>query len=127
MNFRSSLRSLLSLAHLIDRPALCVRFVADNPDRDMLAPGTLYIVGDKNFQKWAVMRCPCGCGDPIMLSLSKSRRPSWTADVDWLERPTLDPSIRQTSGCYSHFWVQGGRLVWCGDTGKPWRAKGRLQ
>lgn len=123
MDLRAGLRSLLSYTGVITKPEMAAVYVIDNPDRETLAPGTLYVVGDKRFQKWAVLRCPCGCGDAIMLSLSKTRRPSWSVEVDWLGRPTLDPSIRQTSGCYSHFWLRRGKLDWCGDTGQPWRRR----
>jgi hypothetical protein len=88
---------------------------------DHLPPRLLVLVGEGHFHKWAYLACPCGCGNPIMLSLSKTKRPAWHVGVDWLGRPTIEPSARQTAGCYSHFWLRKGRIDWCGDTGKPWR------
>lgn len=120
MAFGAYIRSALAFAGFIRRPDLAARYVPDHPDRDTLAPGELYVVGNSQFQKWALMRCPCGCGESIMLSLSRKQRPSWSVEIDWLGRPTLAPSIRQTSGCYSHFWLKGGHLSWCEDTGRPW-------
>lgn len=55
-----------------------------------------------------------------MLSLSKSTRPRWSVTIDRLGRPTLQPSVRQVAGCYSHFWVRRGAVEWCGDTGRAW-------
>lgn len=120
------IRSALAFVGVIRRPEMSAHYLPDHPDRDALAPGELYVVGNSQFQKWALMRCPCGCGDSIMLSLSRKQRPSWSVGIDWLGRPTLHPSVRQTSGCYSHFWLKRGELTWCADTGQPWPvAEGR--
>jgi Family of unknown function (DUF6527) len=119
----SRLRSLLSFVGIIRKPDVSARYVDDHPDRNTMVPKELYVVGDRRIQKWALMRCPCGCGETIMLSLSRKRRPSWSVQIDWLGRPTLQPSIRQTDGCYSHFWLKGGQLLWCVDTGKRWPSK----
>ncbi|MGB4950377.1 MAG: DUF6527 family protein [Rhizobiaceae bacterium] len=66
--------------------------------------------------KWACFRCPCGCGETIKLSLSKNRRPRWTAISDWLKRPAISPSVRQTNECRCHFWIRQGRIDWCKDS-----------
>jgi hypothetical protein len=120
MRLSDFLRSLLEAIGIVGRADLAAQFVAEHPDPQSLRPGELYVVGNRQFQKWALFRCPCGCGETIMLSLSTKRRPSWTASIDWLGRPTLHPSVRQTAGCYSHFWLKQGRLDWCPDTGKQW-------
>ncbi len=96
-----------------------VTTIADHPDLDALAPGRIYVVGGPTFQKWAFLKCPCGCGEPIMLSLSQKRRPRWRIDRDWYGRPTVKPSIWQTAGCCSHFWIKQGRIHWAADTGRP--------
>lgn len=53
-----------------------------------------------------------------MLSVSMNRRPRWRTLVDWLGRPTVEPSIRQVNECRCHFWVCCGRVVWCADLGR---------
>lgn len=121
MRLVSILRSSIAYLGIIKTPDLVAELVADHPDREQLQQGRLYLVGDRRFQKWAVMACPCGCGESIMLSLSQKKRPSWSVAWDWLGRPSVDPSVRQTAGCYAHFWVRRGRVEWCGDTGRPWR------
>lgn len=108
----------LEFLGVIPKTGHVTQFVVDHPDRESMASDRVYVVGDRAFQKWATFRCPCGCGDTIMLSLSQKRRPSWTVVSDWLGRPTLDPSVRQTGGCYSHFWLRRGSIEWCADTGK---------
>ncbi|WJY23323.1 DUF6527 family protein [Fontisubflavum oceani] len=50
------------------------------------------------------------------MSLSKNRRPRWTAMSDWLRRPTISPSVRQTNECRCHFWIHQGRIDWCNDS-----------
>jgi hypothetical protein len=124
MALRDIFRSGLAVVGIIRRPAMSANYVDDQPDCQAMTSGQLYVVGNAKFQKWALMRCPCGCGETIVLSLSRKQRPSWSVDVDWLGRPTLEPSIRQTAGCFSHFWLKGGALSWCADTGKLWPPRG---
>ena len=65
-------------------------------------------------ENWCVgLRCPCGCDDTIELLLVREGRPRWDIIIDGHGRPTLNPSIWRSSGCCSHFWVKGGRIVWC--------------
>ncbi len=99
------------------------RMSAHHPELATLKPGILYVVGGIDYQKWAFLTCPCGCAESIMLSLSKKRRPHWQVDVDWLNRPTVRPSIWQTEGCYSHFWIKKGTIHWTPDSGRPHRSR----
>lgn len=110
-------RKVLVWCGLINRPDLVGTIVEDFPAPDELASGLLHVVQDGNRRKWACMPCPCGCGHRLQLSLSAASRPRWTVDLDWLERPTLHPSVRETDGCRAHFWVRQGRVEWCADTG----------
>ena len=105
---------------LVQRPQLVAEIVPSNPSPNSIPAGSLIVVGGKDYQKWAYFKCPCGCGETIMLSLSKRTRPSWTVSIDSRGRPTVNPSVRQVAGCFSHFWVQAGQVVWCRDTGRPW-------
>ena len=91
----------------------------DYPETSALPPGLLLVVGGPGYQKWAYLTCPCGCRQPIMLSLSATRHPNWKVRIDWFNRPTIEPSIWQTDGCCSHFWVKRGRIDWVGDPGTP--------
>lgn len=63
---------------------------------------------------WSVgMRCPCGCGDSVELTILEEVRPRWDVTVDSAGRPTLHPSVWRKNGCRSHFWVRRGRIYWC--------------
>ncbi|WP_306609890.1 DUF6527 family protein [Paracoccus yibinensis] len=63
------------------------------------------------------MRCPCGCGERLQLSLARERRPRWRLEVDHLGRPTLAPSVRMQDGCRAHFHLRSGKVEWCRDSG----------
>lgn len=112
------IRYLLILLHVIKRPDLVGRVVAQHPAIEDLVAGVLIVVEDGAIQKWVCFRCPCGCGEKIMLSLAAQRRPHWTVTLDWLGRPTLSPSVRQVTQCRSHYWVKRGKLEWCADSGQ---------
>jgi hypothetical protein len=111
------IRRLLESVGWIPVTKLVRHLSADHPDLAALPAGLLHIVGGRDYQKWAYLKCPCGCGAPIMLSLTPARRPHWKVTADWLDRPTVVPSIWQTDGCFSHFFVRQGQIDWVEDTG----------
>jgi hypothetical protein len=113
----SVVRKILVLLRLIPKPDFVSRGVVSHPNPEDIAPGEIVIVGDVKYRKWACFRCPGGCGETILLSLNKSRRPSWHVFLDWLKRPTLHPSVRQLNECQCHFWIRKGRVDWCKDSG----------
>lgn len=86
---------------------------ATHPNRASVAVGDLVVVRDGEHLKWACMRCPGRCGADIKLSLNPSRRPRWTVVRDWLDRPSVSPSIHRRDGCGCHFWIRRGRVEWC--------------
>lgn len=82
----------------------------DLPDKP--SDEKLYIVGEEGVYWLAAMKCPCGCGDLIQLSLSENSHPRWRlAGTD--TQPTLFPSINRTVGCKSHFHLRNGSVLWC--------------
>ena len=107
---RSKLREVLSQVGLIRKPRYVATDVSDNPAPGTLVFGVFLVVRSGRTPKWAYLFCPCGCGEIIMLSLSSARRPRWTVSVDFLGRPTVWPSIHQTAGCRSHFWLRKGNI-----------------
>jgi hypothetical protein len=113
---KTFLRNVCQLIGAIDRPDLVVRVMATHPTPEQLKPGVLVIVRDGTIEKWACMMCPGGCGEKIMLSLSRNRRPHWAVTEDWLGRPSLSPSVWQRQSCGCHFWVRNGRVDWCADS-----------
>jgi hypothetical protein len=64
-------------------------------------------------EAWSVlMRCPCGCGQPVELPLICEARPRWSLRVDQERHPTLAPSVWRQEGCRAHYFVKGGKVVW---------------
>lgn len=114
----STVRHICVGLGLIDKPDLLVKLVESQPAPVQTIPGIVYVVGGKGFRKWAVFRCPCHENEIVQLSLMPNRRPRWAVVVDFLERPTIDPSVRQLDGSCAHFWVRRGKVQWCADTGQ---------
>jgi len=75
--------------HILPRPEYLSQIVSEHPNPEAIVNGVMMVVKDGQLEKWACFRCPCGCGQRIYLSLSKSRRPRWSFKADWFCRPTL--------------------------------------
>jgi len=109
-------RQALVTLRAIPRPDFVGRYLDDRPIANELRAGEIVIVGTPELKKWACFPCPDECGEMVALNLSKSRRPRWTVETDWLSRVTIHPSIHELKGCHSHYWVKRGRVVWCNDS-----------
>jgi|SRR5579862_2668756 len=86
--------------------------IEELPDR--VRPGCLYALGGPARPWSAALVCPCGCGELLHLSLLPEDCPTWSLSVDGRDLPTLYPSVWRKDGCRSHFFLRGGRVVWCG-------------
>ena len=116
--FKKFLRESAVSLGIIRRPDLVGVLVDDHPLPEAMEAGKVYIVGGPNYQKWAIFRCPKHEDEIVQLSLMQNRRPRWTITLDFLDRPTIHPSVRQLDGAFVHFWVKAGRIDWCADTGR---------
>jgi hypothetical protein len=77
----------------------------------VLDANTFYIIGAPS-PKWAVLMCPCGCGERLNVNLMRSRQPSWQLAVQG-DRVSLSPSLwRPNYTCKSHFWVRDNDIHW---------------
>ncbi len=71
----------------------------------------LYVIGEST-PKWAILECPCRCGERIDVNLMRNRSPHWTLALK-ADRATLAPSLwMPDTKCGSHFFVRGNRIVW---------------
>ncbi len=111
-------RTALVRLGLIPKPAYLASPVDTHPTPEDVTPGWVYVVGGPGYQKWAYFRCPTGSGEIIQLSLMANHRPRWQIRVDWLNRPTIYPSVRQLDGSRAHFWLRAGTVEWCVDSGR---------
>ena len=89
-----------------------VELIPTNPNPENLKKDIVYVVCENKYEKWAYIKCPCGCNESIMLSLNKNNFPSWSIKQDKLGRATILPSIKKIDGCKSHFLIKNGRLIW---------------
>jgi hypothetical protein len=108
---RRTLTEFFSWVNATWRNTIRVRFVSDLPDQ--LLSQTLYVIGEGT--PWSgAMVCPCGCDSLIHLSLLKDDSPRWTVEISFFGLPTLAPSVWRTRECRAHFFLRGGRILWCG-------------
>lgn len=121
---RSILLWLLVALGLARKPDFTVLTVSDHPDESAIRPGRVYVVTSGGHMKWAYFLCPADPTEVIQLSLMTSRRPHWRLRLDWADRPTIDPSVWQIAGSGAHFWIRGGVVEWCEDSGES-AAQGR--
>ena len=116
--FRNIARRSLEVLRLIPRSQFLAEVQAFHPRQEQLTPRKLIIVRDGPLEKWICLTCPCGCGAKVQLSMGMNRRPRWSVKLDWLDRPTIEPSIRRLDECKCHFWLKGGQIHWCPDGGE---------
>jgi hypothetical protein len=90
-----------------------ISVVDKTPKNESVGDGEFIMVVYREKPIWALFRCPCGCGHVISLSLQNVHYPNWKVDKSLAGRPTLYPSVNQNNGCYSHFWIEDGRVYWC--------------
>ncbi|WP_394345765.1 DUF6527 family protein [Flaviaesturariibacter aridisoli] len=62
---------------------------------------------------WALFQCPCGCKDITTLSLQTIHAKRWRVTLSQNRRPSLSPSVARIVGCFSHYWIDDGRVYWC--------------
>jgi len=74
------------------------------------------LVESTGHKKWALMRCPCGCGETLALNLMRTHSPCWTVRLNIRGDVTVEPSIDATK-CGAHFWLRNGIVVWAGPGG----------
>jgi len=96
-------------------------FTEQTPSITAIEEEEFYLVKYKRKHIWALFKCPCGCGEVISLSLQKVHPKNWIVKKSRAGRPILYPSVWQNIGCYSHFWINDGKVYWCSSTGtSPW-------
>lgn len=75
-------------------------------------PGDTVLI-HRSVDRSLVMRCPCGCGDDLVLNLDSRAGPAWRLYAR-AGKLTVFPSYWRNSGCESHFIIWKDRIYWCG-------------
>jgi len=71
----------------------------------------IFIVGNHEYQKWALFLCPCGFNHKLILNLQTHVAPSWQFSFG-SQGPSLHPSIDSLTTRRCHFWLREGRASW---------------
>jgi hypothetical protein len=88
---------------VVERDSLPARL----PFRDL-------VLARDDGEEWCVgLRCPCGCGERLEMMVLKGVKPRWDVTVDVMGFVSLHPSVWLRAGCRSHFWIRGGKVIWC--------------
>jgi len=74
-------------------------------------PGDTVLVR-RNNPRLLVMRCPCGCGDDLVINLDRRAGPAWQSYFK-RDKVTIFPSYWRDLNCESHFIVWNNRIYWC--------------
>jgi hypothetical protein len=77
---------------------------------------TVYLITDEGVPWSVAMKCPCGCGEVLFLSLLEGS-PRWRVEQHRNGTVSVSPSIWRTTGCRSHFFLKEGLIAWCGPPG----------
>ena len=89
-----------------------VESVPERPRKD-----TVYLISDEGVPWSVAMKCPCGCGEVLFLSLLEGS-PRWRIEQHRDGTMSVSPSIWRTSGCKSHFFLKKGLIAWCEPPGR---------
>ena len=100
-----------TVAQLSDQ--LRVQMIPSMGELPAMIGDRLYVVGQPGKFKWAILMCPCGCGERLDVCLMPSARPRWELTLRE-GRASLSPSIWvPRERCGSHFWLQRNKIIWC--------------
>lgn len=78
----------------------------------LLSKGGDTVLVERGKPRMLVMRCPCGCGDDLLINLDKQVGPAWRHYHN-RRGLTLYPSYWRDDRCGSHFIIWNNRIYWC--------------
>ncbi|MGO3181485.1 MAG: DUF6527 family protein [Aequorivita sp.] len=73
----------------------------------------IYVEGNEAQKDYwyALLKCPCGCQENIMLNLMDDADPCWKLNLNDFGI-SVSPSIWRTVDCKSHFWLRNSKVIW---------------
>lgn len=83
----------------------------DNAGANLVSSGD-YVIVERGQARLIVMRCPCGCGDDLLINVDKRVGPAWRFYRNQYGM-TLYPSYWRDTACESHFIVWNNNIYWC--------------
>ena len=73
-------------------------------------PGDFALV-KRGIPRLLILRCPCGCGDELLINLDKRAGPAWRLYLN-MELYSLFPSYWRDTKCGSHFIIWNNKIYW---------------
>ncbi len=70
------------------------------------------VIVERGTPRLLVMRCPCGCGENLVINLDKRSGPAWRHYVN-KRGLSLYPSYWRDTACGSHFILSNSKIYWC--------------
>jgi hypothetical protein len=74
-------------------------------------PGDVVLI-ERGVPRSLVLRCPCGCGDDLLINLDKRSGAAWRI-YRQQGKLTLYPSYWRDTACESHFILWRDKILWC--------------
>jgi hypothetical protein len=78
----------------------------------LLSRGGDTVLVKRGKPRMLIMRCPCGCGDDLLINLDRQVGPAWRY-YNNRHGLTLYPSYWRNDGCGSHFIIWNNHIYWC--------------
>lgn len=89
-----------------------VRSISSRDELPANLGSEIFLVERSGKPLWAVLSCPCKCGDRIDVNLMRSRRPYWRLRK-YKGTVSLYPSLWVSSDkCGSHFFLVRNTVRW---------------
>src|SRR5689334_15444381 len=87
--------------------------VASRDDaRPLLQKAGDVVLVERGVPRSAILKCPCGCGEDLVLNLDRRLGRAWRLYRD-RRGLTLYPSVWRESGCRSHFILWHDDIFMC--------------
>lgn len=71
-----------------------------------------FVVVKRGRRRLFILRCPCGCGDDLLINLDERSGPAWRLYLR-AGNYSLYPSFWRDTKCKSHFIIWNNKIHWC--------------
>jgi hypothetical protein len=71
-----------------------------------------FVIVERGQARLIVMRCPCGCGDDLLINVDRRVGKAWRFYRNQYGM-TLYPSYWRDTACESHFIIWNNNIYWC--------------
>lgn len=96
----------------VNRIHFCGTVSSRDQARPLMAATGDAVLIERGVPRALILRCPCGCGDDLILNLDRRAGPAWRM-YRRREKLTVYPSYWRETACGSHFIISSDRILWC--------------